>query len=71
METARILALRNAHVVIAARNTDAAKEAKQQILKDNNKARIDILKLDLASLKSVKDFADNFIALNLPLNILM
>ncbi|KAG8376870.1 hypothetical protein BUALT_Bualt09G0109000 [Buddleja alternifolia] len=70
-ETARILALRNAHVVIAARNMEAANEAKLLILKDNKNARVDVLKLDLASLKSVKAFADNFIALNLPLNILI
>ncbi|KAK4481018.1 hypothetical protein RD792_011886, partial [Penstemon davidsonii] len=71
LETTRVLALRKAHVVIAARNVEAANKAKQLILKDNENARIDVLKLDLASLKSVKDFADNFIALNLPLNILI
>lgn len=71
LETARVLALRNAHVIIAARNMEAANEAKHMILKDNNIARVDVLKLDLASLTSVKAFADNFIALNLPLNILM
>ncbi|KAG8374312.1 hypothetical protein BUALT_Bualt11G0118600 [Buddleja alternifolia] len=71
LETARVLALRNAHVIIAARNIEAANEAKQLILKDNENARVDVLKLDLSSLKSVKEFADNFIALNLPLNILI
>lgn len=71
LETARVLALRKAHVIIAARNMEAANEAKQQILNENARARIDILKLDLSSLKSVKAFADNFLALNLPLNILM
>ncbi|KAL0375192.1 UNVERIFIED_CONTAM: Short-chain dehydrogenase B, chloroplastic [Sesamum radiatum] len=71
METARVLALRNAHVVIAARNVEAANEVKQIILKDNKNARVDVLKLDLSSLKSVKAFADAFIALNLPLNILI
>lgn len=50
---------------------DAANEAKQLILKNNKNARIDVLKLDLSSLRSIKAFADNFIALNLPLNILM
>ncbi|CAA2957526.1 Hypothetical predicted protein [Olea europaea subsp. europaea] len=49
----------------------AANEAKQLILKDNKTARLDALKLDLASLKSVKAFANNFIALKLPLNILI
>ncbi|KAL3825987.1 hypothetical protein ACJIZ3_022016 [Penstemon smallii] len=71
LETARVLALRNANVIIGARNLEAANEAKQLILKDNNNARVHVLKLDLASLKSVKTFADNFIDLNLPLNILI
>lgn len=71
LETARVLALRKAHVVIAARNTAAANEAKQLILKEDDTARVDILKLDLSSIASIKDFAHNFIALNLPLNILI
>ncbi|KAL6503170.1 Short-chain dehydrogenase TIC 32 B, chloroplastic [Orobanche hederae] len=71
LETARVLALRNAHVIIAARNLEAANEAKQMIFKDNINARVDVLKLDLASFGSISDFADNFLALNLPLNILI
>lgn len=70
-ETARVLALRGAHVIIAARNMDAANEAKNLILESNPTARIDLLKLDLCSLKSVRAFANSFIAMNLPLNILM
>ncbi|KAI5682302.1 hypothetical protein M9H77_03530 [Catharanthus roseus] len=71
LETARVLAFRKAHVIIAARNIEAANEAKQRILKDNEAACIDVLKLDLSSIKSIKDFADNFLALGLPLNILI
>lgn len=71
LETSRVLALRGAHVIIAARNMEAAKEAKQNIIKNNQNAKVDLLHLDLSSLKSVKAFADNFLALNLPLNILM
>ncbi|XP_075513062.1 short-chain dehydrogenase TIC 32 B, chloroplastic-like [Primulina tabacum] len=71
LETARVLALRNARVIIGARNMEAANEAKQLILQDNEKAKIDVMKLDLASLKSIKSFAQNFMALNLPLNILI
>ena len=70
-ETARVLALRKAHVVIAARNVEAANEARQNILKENGTARVDVLKLDLCSIKSIKAFADDFYALGLPLNILM
>ena len=66
-----MLALRKAHVIIAARNMEAAKEAKQLILDENKSARVDILQLDLCSVKSVRTFVDNFKALDLPLNILM
>ncbi|XP_071728690.1 short-chain dehydrogenase TIC 32 B, chloroplastic-like [Rutidosis leptorrhynchoides] len=71
LETSRVLALRGAHVIIAARNMETANEAKQSILKSNENAKIDIIHLDLSSLHSVKAFADNFLELNLPLNILI
>ncbi|KAJ0979469.1 hypothetical protein J5N97_014943 [Dioscorea zingiberensis] len=70
-ETARVLALRGAHVVIAARNMEAANETKKLILESNPAARIDLLKLDLSSLKSVRACANSFNAMNLPLNILI
>ncbi|MFS8011979.1 putative very-long-chain 3-oxoacyl-CoA reductase [Helianthus anomalus] len=71
LETTRVLAMRGAHVIIAARNTKAANQAKQVILENDKKAKIDVLELDLSSLKSVKAFADSFKDLNLPLNILI
>lgn len=71
LETTRVLALRKAHVIIAARNMEAANEAKQLVLKEDENARVDVLKLDLSSIKSIREFADNFNALDLPLNILM
>lgn len=70
-ETARVFALRGAHVIIAARDVDAAMSVKQAILQCNPAAAIDVLKLDLSSLKSVRAFADNFHKMNLPLNVLM
>lgn len=71
LETARVLALRKAHVIIGARNKEAANEAKQLLLKENEAARVDVLKLDLCSLKSIRAFVDEFNALDLPLNILI
>lgn len=71
LETARVLALRKAHVIIAARNMESANAAKHHILKDNETARVDVLKLDLCSMKSIKAFVDSFNALDVPLNILM
>lgn len=71
LETARVLALRGAHVIIAARNMEAALNAKALILENIPKARVDTINLDLSSLKSVHAFADQFLSMNLPLNILM
>ncbi|XP_077217581.1 short-chain dehydrogenase TIC 32 B, chloroplastic-like [Tasmannia lanceolata] len=70
-ETVRVLALRGAHVIIAARNTEAANETKELIVKENKAASVDVLKLDLCSLKSVTAFVDKFNALDIPLNILI
>ena len=45
-ETARVLALRGARVVIAARNIDAANAARGRIIDSDTDAIIDVLKLD-------------------------
>ncbi|CAL9777273.1 unnamed protein product [Musa acuminata subsp. burmannicoides] len=70
-ETARVFALRGAHVIIAARNMAAANDVQQHILQCTPMAKVDVLKLDLSSLKSVRAFADKFLSLGLPLNILI
>ncbi|KAH0454440.1 hypothetical protein IEQ34_016364 [Dendrobium chrysotoxum] len=70
-ETARVFALRRVHVIIAVRNIEGANNTKKIIIKSNPAARVDIMKLDLSSLKSVRAFADNFLATGLPLNILI
>ncbi|XP_074588114.1 short-chain dehydrogenase TIC 32 B, chloroplastic-like [Curcuma longa] len=70
-ETARVLALRGAHVIIGARNLEAANTVKQNILSSIPSARIDIIQIELSSLKSVRGFAEKFLAMDLPLNILI
>ncbi|URE21690.1 retinol dehydrogenase [Musa troglodytarum] len=70
-ETARVFALRGANVIIAARNLEAADGAKQLIQRTAPASRVDILELDLSSLKSVRAFADKFLSMDLPLNILI
>ncbi|CAA7398133.1 unnamed protein product [Spirodela intermedia] len=70
-ETARVLALRGAHVVIAARNTEAAQATKSRILGTRPSARVEVLKLDLCSMRSIRAFAEAFLAMGLPLNILI
>ncbi|KAG6504339.1 hypothetical protein ZIOFF_036671 [Zingiber officinale] len=70
-ETARVLAQRGAQVIIGARNLEAANAVKQNILESTPSARIDIIQIELSSLKSVRAFADKFLAMDLPLNILI
>jgi hypothetical protein len=71
LETARVLALRGVHVVMAVRNVSAGLAAKEAIAAKIPGARIDVLEVDLSSMASVRRFAAEFGSLNLPLNILM
>ncbi|GJP38705.1 hypothetical protein CLOM_g23123 [Closterium sp. NIES-68] len=89
-ETARVLALRGASVVLAVRNTEAGEAAKAAIIKDLEgkiaaeaaaaaaggvpaavRERVSVMALDLASLKSVRAFAADYLRLNRPLHVLV
>ncbi|XP_076887502.1 short-chain dehydrogenase TIC 32, chloroplastic-like [Bidens hawaiensis] len=70
-ETARVLCLRGVHVVMGARNVEAAEKCKEEIKKEIPSATIDILKIDVSSLESVTNFANEYISKGLPLNILL
>ncbi|XP_019177951.1 PREDICTED: short-chain dehydrogenase TIC 32, chloroplastic-like [Ipomoea nil] len=70
-ETARVLALRGVHVVMAVRNMGAGKDAKEAIVKEVPPAKIDTLELDLSSLASVKKFASEFKSSGRSLNLLI
>lgn len=70
-ETVRILAKRGAHVFLAARNLTLAEKVKEDILKETPGAKIDLLKVDVASLESVRTAAKEFLSLNVPLNVLV
>ncbi|KAK7270868.1 hypothetical protein RJT34_26359 [Clitoria ternatea] len=70
-ETARVLALRGVHVIMAVRNVNAAKDVKEAILKEIPAAKVDIMELDLSSMASVRKFASEFNSNGLPLNILI
>ncbi|XP_070616532.1 WW domain-containing oxidoreductase isoform X5 [Erythrolamprus reginae] len=71
LETAKSFALHGAHVILACRNTSRADEAVRQILKEWHKAKVEAISLDLASLKSVWEFAETFKSKNLPLHVLV
>ncbi|KAH7287593.1 hypothetical protein KP509_32G064100 [Ceratopteris richardii] len=70
-ETAKVLAKRGCLVIVPARNLKAAESLKESILRESPKAKILTFKMDLSSFSSVRCFAEQFLALNLPLNILI
>jgi len=59
-EAARVLANKNATVVIAVRNLEKGNSAAEKIRRQNKKANVSVRLLDLANLTSVKDFAEEF-----------
>lgn len=71
LETARVLALRGVHVVMAARNVESCNKCKETIIKGCPSATIDVMELDVSSLESVRNFANEYISKGLPLNILI
>ncbi|PPD90332.1 hypothetical protein GOBAR_DD12734 [Gossypium barbadense] len=70
-ETARVLAKRGVRVVIPARDIKKAAELKEGIENENPNVEIMLFEIDLSSLASVKRFCTQFLALGLPLNILI
>lgn len=70
-ETARSFALHGAHVILACRNKSRASKAVSLITEEWHKARAEAMTLDLASLRSVREFAEAFKARKLPLHILV
>lgn len=59
-ETALELAKKHIHVIMACRNIKKAQKAKEKIIKIFPTASLDIMVLDLNSLKSVRNFAEEF-----------
>ncbi|KAL9652234.1 hypothetical protein ABK040_011894 [Willaertia magna] len=73
--TAGILYRQGATVILGCRNEERTKEAMKEIIEENkeskNVGKLIYLKLDLCQLQSVKDFVNEFLKLNLKLNILI
>ena len=70
-ETARVLALKNAEVIIAVRNPGKGEKALEKIVSEKKDAKVKVMHLDLADLKSVGIFADKFKKSNTKLDILI
>jgi NAD(P)-dependent dehydrogenase (short-subunit alcohol dehydrogenase family) len=70
-EAARVLAEKQATVIIAVRNLEKGNKALEKILAQNKDAEVKVLELDLANLESVKNFAENFKKSNSRLDLLI
>ncbi|XP_020679605.1 short-chain dehydrogenase TIC 32, chloroplastic isoform X1 [Dendrobium catenatum] len=70
-ETARVLALRGAEVIIPSRTIESGLRVKESLLEQNPSAKLHVMEMDLSSLDSVETFARSFISTNKRLNILI
>ncbi|XP_041069726.1 retinol dehydrogenase 12 [Carcharodon carcharias] len=70
-ETARELAQRGARVIIACRDLSKAEVAAQEIREDTGNKQVVVRELDLANLKSIRQFAENIIKEEKLLNVLV
>lgn len=70
-ETARELAKKHAIVVMACRNREKAEAAAREIRMETRKAKVKIMRLDLADLASVRKFAETFNSKYRSLNLLI
>lgn len=51
---------KNAEVVLASRSIENGEKAKKEMLEKNSSAKIEVMKLDLMDLSSIKEFVENF-----------
>ncbi|MGO3152790.1 MAG: oxidoreductase [Galactobacter sp.] len=70
-EAARALAGAGASVIMAVRTMEKGQKARQEILAQHPKADIEVRRLDLADLSSIKDFAESLISEERPLDLLL
>jgi NAD(P)-dependent dehydrogenase (short-subunit alcohol dehydrogenase family) len=70
-QTVRVLARRGAHVVMVARSTERAAEARDRILRESPGASLEVAALDLASLDAVRAAGDAIAAVHPVVDILV
>lgn len=71
LEIARVLSLAHAKVIIPSRTLQKSQQAIQTILETVPQADLIPMQLDLSDLSTVRQFAHDFLAMNLPLDILI
>jgi NAD(P)-dependent dehydrogenase (short-subunit alcohol dehydrogenase family) len=71
-ETARVMALRGSHVILACRNHESASSARKRMIASGIPAeRLELGNLDLGSLAKIRSFAENFVESGRPLHCLI
>jgi NAD(P)-dependent dehydrogenase (short-subunit alcohol dehydrogenase family) len=70
-EATRRLAAAGAHVVMAVRTVTKGEQARDEILARHPGARLEVRRVDLADLASVKEFTDGLIAAGRPVDVLI
>ena len=70
-ETVKQLAKQEAEVILACRRLDSGEQAKQKIVADYPNANVEVMELDLASLSSIRAFAQQFLDQGRPLHVLV
>jgi len=70
-ETARVLALRGAKVIIPARTLESGLKVKESLAEQVPSSKLHVMEMDLSSLSSVRDFARSFDSSHQHLNLLM
>jgi len=71
LETARVLAVKGAAVVMAVRNTAKGEAAAAKIKGENGNVTITVMEMDLANLASVRRFAESFTETHSRLDLLI
>jgi len=70
-ETVRDLAKRGARIIMACRNLDKANRARDEIVNETGNQNLIVMKLDLSSQQSVRDFANEFLNKESQLDVLI
>lgn len=70
-QAARRLAAAGADIVLAVRTPSKGDSAREEILRESPNATIEVRRLDLADLSSVREFADSFVSDGRPIDVLI
>ena len=70
-EIARAVAMKGYHVIMASKNIERARLKRQWIIDESGNSDVEIMPIDLASLATVKEFAENILKREEPVALLM